>query len=868
MNPREFCREPGYASAVILTFNFDPLFFERITLPELWAGGTGDVLVVADPQQTREALPRWKGQLRNMGRRYQLVTPATTGAYHPKAILRFGSERAAVWIGSGNLTAGGWGGNRELACSWVVGPDHPDSGKWLVHFVDQLSQWCPRGTGHDVVERIRESTWYLATSRQETTSNPPVLWSHGSVSLADQISARWSGQSFRKARVLTGSTDREGRFLSWLNQTFGVDDVEVALDQNRASFNAEKIEELSFTKRILHLAGSARLHAKLVWLSGPEGEAVLVGSANCSSAAWLIPPSAGGNVEAMCVFDEVGTSEFGPVLSVFQSEMTPAILNTGRVEENVNAGTGISFPQPSAVDWEPNTGELSVLFTSPLSSDVAVTFQQGASRIGLSPSGHDQSLWLGLLAGLQAGPETAFGNVILHAGGGNQEVIDVWINNLSELRHSARGRHIVSTLQSFKSSSSTPAEQQRMLADLQRISSALLSEPESFPDPLARRSAPPDPQDSESEEDASAIDPDQFVRSLDDLSPSESPRHVMHSALGLSLSGVMRALFQPDDDEVSSEVAAADDLDDESDREPVKPNGTAGHRGEQKGEEGVLERNRKRLAGEMSTFLERLKSTEFAETCTATQMTQAVAYPLAVAALGHRGGWVESSVAEDWAVQAFDVLFRQEYRSIKKGIGLLAVTRTRYEEAGALDAFTAAVGDGTLWLALLAGLAKLSWSGKKERFVKALVLRWVFCSRDLLASTRAGRLRGLIANVEGQNLLPSLLTEASISFRLLDQLEKELSNHGDEILDSQIRAKTVHEIDDLFWCSQAGWAEGRSPGRAGKAYTFRIYSHSRAKELKVVGTHWVNVSNAANERESIQKALSEIMDGRFSKNSC
>ena len=115
MNPREFCRQPEFQSAVLLTYSFDPLFFERIVLPDLWASGVGDVLVVVDAGELAEHAPRWRGQLRHLGKRYQVVPAAVAGTFHPKVFLKIGKESAGVWIGSGNVTAGDWGGNRELA---------------------------------------------------------------------------------------------------------------------------------------------------------------------------------------------------------------------------------------------------------------------------------------------------------------------------------------------------------------------------------------------------------------------------------------------------------------------------------------------------------------------------------------------------------------------------------------------------------------------------------------------------------------------------------------------------------------------------------------------------------------------------------
>ena len=35
MNPRLFCRERAYHKALLLTYSFDPIFFEQVVLPDL-----------------------------------------------------------------------------------------------------------------------------------------------------------------------------------------------------------------------------------------------------------------------------------------------------------------------------------------------------------------------------------------------------------------------------------------------------------------------------------------------------------------------------------------------------------------------------------------------------------------------------------------------------------------------------------------------------------------------------------------------------------------------------------------------------------------------------------------------------------------
>src|ERR1041385_6792662 len=99
MRPRDFCREPGYDKALLITYDFDALFFERVVLPDLWVGGSTEVQVVADVGQVNQVLARWVGQVRHLGQRYQLTCASVKGAFHPKIIVRAGAAGAAVWIG-------------------------------------------------------------------------------------------------------------------------------------------------------------------------------------------------------------------------------------------------------------------------------------------------------------------------------------------------------------------------------------------------------------------------------------------------------------------------------------------------------------------------------------------------------------------------------------------------------------------------------------------------------------------------------------------------------------------------------------------------------------------------------------------------
>jgi hypothetical protein len=118
----------------------------------------------------------------------------------------------------------------------------------------------------------------------------------------------------------------------------------------------------------------------------------------------------------------------------------------------------------------------------------------------------------------------------------------------------------------------------------------------------------------------------------------------------------------------------------------------------------------------------------FAGRCSATQMVQAVSFPLAVALRGRRRGWVTDELAEKWALKIFSILFRGTGPGAG---GLLRSVQQRYVQNGQADTYEDVVGDGTLWLVLVATLGGASWHGVGTEIDKAVALREIFSSPQL-----------------------------------------------------------------------------------------------------------------------------------------
>jgi hypothetical protein len=316
ISAREFCRERGFPHALFLTYAFDPLFFERVPLRDLERGGSRNIVIAADAGHLREAMTQSLEQLVYLGRSYVLAETVTANIFHPKLIARLSPTEGRIWIGSGNLTYTGWGGNQELATAWSVGPQHEDRGGWLSALLDAVAGVVPSTTFAAQVEAIRASVPWLS-AQSEAPGPPPVLFSTPTRPLGPQLAARWNGRKFEELRLCAGSTDTEGAFLLWAHRTFGVRRATICLSPPFAAFDPRKLERLPLEVRVVKAKPEQRMHAKFYWFSGSGGTAAVVGSANCSAAAWLAG-SGHGNVELIVPYDAPREADFKLVLSIFK----------------------------------------------------------------------------------------------------------------------------------------------------------------------------------------------------------------------------------------------------------------------------------------------------------------------------------------------------------------------------------------------------------------------------------------------------------------------------------------------------------------------------------------------------------------------
>ncbi len=850
MNPRLFCRERSYHKALMLTYSFDPVFFEQVILPDLWAGRSGDILVLGDENQIAEATQAASGQLWHLGKQYLLAGARHTGAFHPKVLLRLGPKDGVIMLSSGNVTSSGWGGNQELATAWMLGPEHADKGGWLHGFLDHVLSWCDGEIEMDAVRRMKDVPW-LSLTPAASDNAPPILHSWEGLALGPALAARWAGRQFDEVKILTGSTDEAGAFLRWANATFGITRATVALTPSAASLKPEKLADLPLELRVIVASTDRPLHAKLYWFEGADGPAAVMGSANCSAAAWLLPPSQGGNIETVVVYDTPGNEEFANASTPFSlPAQAPAEVLVPRADHGHDRKASKNAFEIANLHWDSSSRSLRAEIRPAPSADMTVDLVIGATHRTMTRSAHSNDVWLcELPEGIAA--VTMFAAAHVRCGDTCWVTAARWVNDLSALQHASQSAKLLEPFKGLERSGSS-AEQRQMLDELNEVAQALFNDAASFRDPGFGSNRRYEPESDQ--QPVAPVNPHDLICHLDE-SPVKLPNFGSPNSANLSLTGILCLLFEAETDAAGSIAAQDEQLDegqfsDDVEEQEAKKKSEKEHA--EKGGEPVEARFRERLAAQMESALKELSSSAFAERCTATQMVQAVSFPLAVALRGQRSGWVSGELAEKWTLEVFSILFQ----GTGKKVPLVRAVEKRYADSGHQSTFGDVVGDGTLWLVLVATLGNADWQGVGTDVDKALALREVFTAPQLLTSAQSNRIAGLLGKIRIEDAQAYVTEIAPRVSRLLNEIESLLAPVWNAEMRDQTDRSITHKVGDLLWRQSVGWAIclADTETTSGQAIKVRL----RGRETGVMVGYYVNVTELASHRPDLEQLLSQL----------
>lgn len=846
MNPRLFCRERTFHKALLLTYSFDPVFFEQVVLSDLWAGRTSDILVIGDGGQVRTAIQECVGRLQHLGKKYILGSAAHTGSFHPKVLLRLGANEGAVMIGSGNLTSCGWGANKELGCGWTFGPNHADKGAWLQPFLDDVISWCASDLEKDAVRRMKDIPW-LGLQPASPLPPAPFLYSSNDRALAPALAERWRGRKFSEVYIFTGSTDERGAFLRWAHDTFGIKRAVVALTPSQASFSLEKLADLPLELRLIPMPGPTPLHAKFYYFDGPEGAGALMGSPNCSAAAWLFSPMESGNVETVLVYDAPERADFDDLLKVFESPSSkPEDVLMGVNPKLTDAATEGCPYELVGLRWDASSHRAMALISPAPGPGISVALLLGTIQVPLR-SNQSGETWLGEVPGGLDFMSTPFASVRLEHGNQRWLTNIRWIDHLAELHHASQATRFLDPIKGLENSA-TAAEQRRILEDLQLVASELFSDSATFKD-VAYISAPEVPQNSEP---VLPVDPAALIRNLT-AGPESHTMLGGGSAGSVSLSGILRLLFDAERSATENDPAADDENLDEG-----QPDSPASRQIPKKvspdtapDQKPVDAKLQARLSKQIEAFLENLSQPEFAQRCSANQLVQAICFPLTIAVLGQRHAWVDPASAEQWALKLVSLLLRGKTAGSP---GLLGIVEQRYAANGQASLFGEVVGDGTLWMVLIATLGGGTWQGLGTFIDKAFAIRDVLRSPSLVSTAQVPRLSGLLLQLRIEDARASLSVAAPLISDLLDRLEECLHPLWEQAVLEQNKRPITHRAGELLWHPKPGWVVCLADRAAAENMEVRL----RGETKKVKASFYANVTDLAKRNLQLSGLLADL----------
>lgn len=312
-------QEQDVTNMIVLTHNIDFVILQSLLLPVMKKIGNPKLTVFADSHCASESFNRLRSVIVGLGTRYRVVKIAMEPGFrfHSKAVLLSGPERATLWIGSGNLTFGGWRENAEVWRQFKTDADGTGAFKGLKDYLYYLMKLkhLSESVKTEVYEAFDEKTHQWATSMDDAKYLLGVP-TQQQLSLLQQIKNNIGNKKVEQLIVCSPYFDDDGKALSKLANELKAKKVEVMVQSGYSGLKksiAKKLPPSSSLKSINYNfkdreGESAFIHAKFYGLVHGKDVTVITGSANCSNAALNIPGEE-GNAE-LVVIESMNLAEF------------------------------------------------------------------------------------------------------------------------------------------------------------------------------------------------------------------------------------------------------------------------------------------------------------------------------------------------------------------------------------------------------------------------------------------------------------------------------------------------------------------------------------------------------------------------------
>jgi len=292
---------PDATSAIVLTHNIDFLFLQSIVLPRLRSVGFPKLTIFVDAMCASAAFSQQHRLLSGIGRQCRIVSVdmGVGRRFHPKAIFLSGSAKAALAIGSGNLTHGGWSANHEI---WSTFETDQDDGGQFEAFRQYLSIIKEQVIEDTFLEDELSAAFDPETKVWAQTLAPAggLIGSPNDQSMLDRMAAAIEDTG-NGITLISPYFDPDGEALSTIASRWPVP-VQVLMQGNAPGLSSVAASAQPSNVSIVPVVTDPPrfIHAKAYFFEGTNGTVLISGSANISRAA-LLSDAAWGNAELLAV---------------------------------------------------------------------------------------------------------------------------------------------------------------------------------------------------------------------------------------------------------------------------------------------------------------------------------------------------------------------------------------------------------------------------------------------------------------------------------------------------------------------------------------------------------------------------------------
>lgn len=305
-------KKRNLTGAIILTHNIDFVFLQLVVLPALRVAGHPKLTVFADARCAADTFSKQAPIIEGIGLQYRIVPILMKPGFrfHPKVLMLSEKERANLFIGSGNLTYGGWVENAEVWTETASDTDGTAHFAWFKQYLDKIIQQVPfpEAVQSEIDEAFDGQNHLWATNMDK----PSGLVGKATTgdSILKQIQAAVGEKKIERITVCSPFFDNLVEAPQEISAAFGNPPTRILLQSRSSGLTKQAAaglpENISLIPVRFNRKGQneyereSYIHAKFYAFEYGDIVTVFAGSANCSRAGLLLPGSS-GNAELMMI---------------------------------------------------------------------------------------------------------------------------------------------------------------------------------------------------------------------------------------------------------------------------------------------------------------------------------------------------------------------------------------------------------------------------------------------------------------------------------------------------------------------------------------------------------------------------------------